>query len=193
MPPTKDLLAIIEKLRPNVLIGAAAQPGAFCAAVLAKMAEINPVPVIFALSNPTSKSECTAEEAYLHTGGRALFASGSPFEKVTAFGRTFTPGQGNNVYVYPAVACAVVHCRATTVPPEVFLVAATALAGLVSLPDILQHGTLYPPMANIRATSLKVAAKVAEWLYAKGLAHVKPEPADKEQFLASKLYEPAYV
>lgn len=95
--------------------------------------------------------------------------------------------------MYPAVACAVVHCRVATIPPEVFLVAATALASLVSLPDILQHGSLYPPMANIRATSLKVASKVAEWFYAKGLANLKPEPSDKEQFLASKLYEPAYV
>lgn len=95
--PLTDLLSIIEHIRPNVLIGASAQPGAFTAAVLQKMAQVNPVPVIFSLSNPTSKSECTAEAAYQHTGGRALFASGSPYEKVTAFGRTFTPGQGNNV------------------------------------------------------------------------------------------------
>lgn len=98
--PLTDLLTIVEHIRPNVLIGASAQPGAFTPAVLAKMAELNAVPVIFSLSNPTSKSECTAEAAYQNTKGRALFASGSPYDKVTAFGRTFMPGQGNNVRVF---------------------------------------------------------------------------------------------
>lgn len=191
MASTKDLLQIVESVRPNVLIGAAAQPGSFTPKVLAKMAEINPVPVIFALSNPTSKAECTAEDAYRYTEGRALFASGSPFESVTLNDRTFSPGQGNNVYIFPAVGCAVVSTRVYTIPEEVFLVAAEVLAQQVKPAD-LEKGALYPPLETLRETSLAIATKVTEWLYSKGLAHALPEPKDKAAFLKSKLYEASY-
>ena len=186
-----DLLTIVDIVRPTVLIGAAAQPGAFTAQVLTKMAELNAIPVVLALSNPTSKAECTAEQAYTATAGKVLFASGSPFPPVTLDGRTLKPSQANNLYIFPAVAAAIVMCRVYTVPEEVFLVSAEALAAQL-LPADRESGALYPPLESIRATSLSVAARVAEWFFSKKLAHAKPEPADKVQFVQSKLYEASY-
>ena len=189
---SKDLLQIVELVSPTVLIGAATQPGAFSPQVLTKMAQLNRTPVVFALSNPTCKAECTAEDAYRHTEGRVLFASGSPFDPVTLNGRTFHPAQCNNVYIFPAVAFAVVCCRVYTIPDEVFLVAAETLAQLTSPADF-DNGALYPPLDSIRDTSLQIAVKVAEFLYSKGLAHAMPEPTDKMTFLKSKLYDASYA
>ena len=186
-----DLLTIVNRVQPTVLIGASAQPGSFTSEVLSKMAQLNRVPVVLALSNPTSKAECTAEQAYRATGGKALYASGSPFPPVTVDGHTFTPGQANNIYIFPAVAAAVVACEVHTIPDEVFLVAAEALASLVT-PSDRQQGALYPPLQSIRATSHSVSVRVAEWFFAKRLAHVNPEPSDKAQFLKYKQYEALY-
>ncbi|KAH9511735.1 NADP-dependent malic enzyme [Dermatophagoides farinae] len=155
---TKDLMEIVNLVQPSCLIGAAAVPGAFNESILKRMAEINKNPIIFALSNPTSKAECTAEQAYEHTDGRCVFASGSPFNNVTYKDQTFVPGQGNNAYIFPD----------------------------------LDIGSVYPPLDNINEVSLRLATRVAEWLYNKGYANVRPEPDDKYIFLKSRLYDALY-
>ena len=143
-----------------MLIGATGAPGTFTREVVERMSRINPRPLIFALSNPTSKAECTAEQAYPWSGGKALFASGSPFAPVTLEGRTHRPGQGNNAYVFPGIGLGAVACRARTLPDELFLVAARTLAGCVR-PSDLEQGALYPPLPEIRKISLAIATAVA--------------------------------
>ncbi|KAH9511736.1 NADP-dependent malic enzyme, variant 2 [Dermatophagoides farinae] len=188
---TKDLMEIVNLVQPSCLIGAAAVPGAFNESILKRMAEINKNPIIFALSNPTSKAECTAEQAYEHTDGRCVFASGSPFNNVTYKDQTFVPGQGNNAYIFPGVALAVMACQVHEIVDEIFLVAANALAEQVSRED-LDIGSVYPPLDNINEVSLRLATRVAEWLYNKGYANVRPEPDDKYIFLKSRLYDALY-
>ncbi len=124
-------LEAIDAIKPHVLIGATGAPGTFTRAVVERMSAINTRPVIFALSNPTSRAECTAEQAYAWSGGRALFASGSPFAPVVLDGKTHTPAQGNNAYVFPGIGLGAVACRARTLPDELFLTAARTLAALV--------------------------------------------------------------
>ncbi|UXI22016.1 hypothetical protein NH340_JMT07959 [Sarcoptes scabiei] len=188
---TKDLLEIVNMIEPTCLFGVAAVPGAFNETILGRMAEFNKNPLIFALSNPTSKAECTAEQAYEYTDGRCVFASGSPFEPVEYRGKTFVPGQGNNAYIFPGVALAVMACQVHEICDEVFLVAANALAEQVSKED-LNCGSVYPPLDHINEVSLRIATSVTEWLYAKGYAHHRPEPDDKYLFLKSRLYDPLY-
>ncbi len=165
--------------------------GVFTEPILKKMASISKRPIVFALSNPTSKAECTAEEAYRYTEGRCVFASGSPFDPVTINGKTFYPGQGNNAYIFPGVALAVMACGVHEIRNEVFLVAAKALADLVSKKDF-EEGRVYPPLETINETSLRIASKVAQWFYAEGFATHRPEPDDKYLFLKGKLYDATY-
>jgi malate dehydrogenase (oxaloacetate-decarboxylating)(NADP+) len=143
------------------LISATGAPGTFTRQVIERMSAINERPVLFALSNPTSKAECTAEQAYTWSRGQAVFASGSPFGTVAFDGRTFRPGQGNNAYVFPGIGLGAVVCRARLIPDEFFLAAARTLARLVRHQD-LEQGSLYPPLRDIRRISLSIAASVAE-------------------------------
>ena len=189
-PPVGSLLGAIEALRPTALIGVAAVGGTFTEPVLRAMAAINPRPVVFALSNPTSKSECTAEQAYRFTDGRALFACGSPFDPVTLDGRTHVPRQGNNSYIFPGVGLGAIACGAKRVVDEMFLAAADALAATVTQAD-LDQGSLYPPLANVREVSARIAVAVARIAYRRGLA-TKPEPADLLGFVHSHVYDPHY-
>ena len=122
--PMEDLQTIVETIKPSVLIGAAAIGGAFTEGVLSAMARFNARPIIFALSNPTSKAECTAEQAYRSTNGKAIFASGSPFPPVKLGGKTHYPGQGNNAYIFPGLAAGVVAAGIKRIQEEAFLVAA---------------------------------------------------------------------
>jgi malate dehydrogenase (oxaloacetate-decarboxylating)(NADP+) len=124
LTPTKSLVNAIEQIKPTALIGASGCPRIFTAQALQKMAEYNEIPIIFALSNPTSKAECSAEEAYINTNGRCLFSSGSPFQPVSFNGKTHYPGQGNNAYIFPGVALATIVCAARHIEEEVFLIAA---------------------------------------------------------------------
>jgi malate dehydrogenase (oxaloacetate-decarboxylating)(NADP+) len=144
-----DLLGAVSRVRPTVLIGASGQPGTFTRLVLETMARINERPVILAMSNPTSKSECTAHDAFYGTEGRALFASGSPFGPVAIDGKTFIPGQANNSYVFPGVGMGVVASGSRLVTDEMFLGAAGALAAETSATD-LEQGRLFPPLTRIR-------------------------------------------
>ena len=189
--PMKDLGEIVKKLKPTVLIGAAAVPNVFTPEIIKDMATFNSKPVIFALSNPTSKAECTAEQAYTHSEGRAVFASGSPFPKFEGFGRSYEPGQGNNAYIFPGVSLGVICTGVHHISDEVFLSAAEGLAEMVGESD-LAVGRLYPPLKDLREISVKIAVKVAEEAYSQGTASTYPEPKDKEVFIRQQLYDYNY-
>jgi malate dehydrogenase (oxaloacetate-decarboxylating)(NADP+) len=178
----------IDTIKPHVLIGATGAPGTFTREVVERMSALNERPVLFALSNPTSRAECTAQQAYEWSGGRAVFASGSPFGAVTYEGRTFRPGQGNNAYVFPGIGLGAVVCRARSIPDEFFLAAARTLAKLVKPAD-LEAGSLYPPLNDIRRISLAIAVSVAETAYDMKLARAK-RPRDLKKAIARFMYEP---
>jgi malate dehydrogenase (oxaloacetate-decarboxylating)(NADP+) len=185
-----DLAAAVEALRPSALIGVSGQPKAFTRPVLEAMARLNKRPIVFALSNPTSKAECTAEEAYLATDGRALFASGSPFGPVCHRGVMHVPGQGNNAYIFPGVGLAATAVGITRVTDEMFSAAARALADAVR-PEDLARGCLYPPLKRIRGVSAAIAVAVAEVAYERGLATLV-RPDNLPAYMKSQMYEPNY-
>ncbi|XP_058951791.2 NADP-dependent malic enzyme isoform X2 [Pocillopora verrucosa] len=187
------LAEVVKTIKPTAIIGVAAVAGAFTEEIVKAMASFNDRPIIFALSNPTSKAECTAEQAYTWTDGKAVFASGSPFAPVTlADGRHFIPGQGNNAYIFPGVALAVIACKAQHVTDDMFLLAAESLANQVEASQ-LEKGCLFPPLKEIREVSTKVAVDVVKLAYSSGLATIHPEPEDKEQLVKDNLYSPDYM
>lgn len=189
--PIRDFPSAIRALKPTVIIGVAAIGGTFSRDVLEEMARNNERPIVFALSNPTSKAECTAEQAYQWTAGRALFASGSPFDPVRIDGRTLVPRQGNNSYIFPGVGLGAIVSKARRITDEMFMAAARTLAGLVDDADLAQ-GSLYPALSRIREVSAEIAAAVAESAYANGLAG-KPRPADVLADVRSQMYDPRYA
>ncbi len=190
VPFVPTLAEAIEAFRPTALIGAARTPRVFDRAIIGRMAALNERPVIFALSNPTSKAECTAEDAYRWTEGRAIFASGSPFPPVTIDGRTFVPGQGNNVYVFPGVGLGALVCESSEITDAMFLTTARTLAAQVSDEDLAQ-GRVYPSLTRIRDVSARIATAVAEEAYRTGLAR-RPRPADLEAEIRASMFEPTY-
>ncbi|WP_407179125.1 NAD-dependent malic enzyme [Bradyrhizobium sp. STM 3562] len=188
--PINDFLTAIKTLKPTAIIGVAAVGGAFTPEVLQTMAELNERPIVFALSNPTSKAECSAEDAYRHTGGRALFACGSPYDPVKFNGQTFVPRQGNNSYIFPGVGLGVIASGSRLVTDEMFMAAAHSLANSVSEAD-LKQGSLYPALPRIREVSAQIAAAVAGVAYQRGLAH-GPTPNDLISFVQAQMYDPHY-
>jgi malate dehydrogenase (oxaloacetate-decarboxylating)(NADP+) len=189
-PFRRGLPEAVEAVRPTAIIGVSGQPGAFTPEVLAAMGRINERPIVFALSNPTSKSECSAESAYRHTQGRAIFASGSPFLPVVLDGRTFVPGQANNAYIFPGVGLGVLASGTCRVTDEMFDAAARALTEQVTADD-LKIGRIYPPLSRIREVSAHIALAVARVAFARGLASI-PEPADLLGHIESQMYVPTY-
>ena len=183
-----DFVEAIKMIKPTGIIGVAAQPRTFTTEVLEEMARLNERPIIFALSNPTSRAECTAEEAYRVTKGKALYASGSPFAPVEYEGKTFVPRQGNNSYVFPALGLGAVFSRSKWMPDGMFLVAAKKLAELVTDAD-LEQGSLYPSLDDIRPVSVKIGAAVAAYAYDNGLAG-NERPADLEKAVEAFMYCP---
>jgi malate dehydrogenase (oxaloacetate-decarboxylating)(NADP+) len=180
----------VKALRPTGIIGVSAVPKLFTREVIETMAAINDRPIIFPFSNPTSRAECTAEEAYRWSGGRAVFASGSPFPPVEIAGRILVPGQGNNVYIFPAIGMAVYATEAARVTEEMFMVAAKALAEQVTDQD-LSTGLIYPPQSRLLSTSLHVAARVAACIFDNGLARI-PRPDDIGALIRARAYRPVY-
>jgi len=183
-------LDAVKVLKPTALIGVSGQPSTFTQPILEEMARCNERPIVFALSNPTPRCECTAKEAYVWTQGRAIFASGSPFEPFTLEGITYEPGQGNNAYIFPGVGLGVIACRAKHVTDEMFLAAAQTLAAEVTEDDF-KRGSIYPPLGHIREISAMIATAVCEVAYEQGLA-VTPRPNDLTAFIKSQMYEPNY-
>jgi len=190
-PEIKDFLQAVKHVKPTAIIGASAQSGAFTEEIIRTMGEINKRPIILALSNPTSKAECTAVQAYTFTDGRAIFASGSPFAPVECNGKKFVPGQGNNAYIFPGVSLGVIAAGVRHISDDVFLLAAKTLANLVTDQD-LAEGRLYPPLSAIFQASLVIARAVAENAYKNGTASTYPEPLDKGEFIRSQIYSYKY-
>jgi malate dehydrogenase (oxaloacetate-decarboxylating)(NADP+) len=190
-PAIADFLGAVRAIKPTAIIGVAANGGLFTREVLEAMAEFNERPIIFALSNPTSKSECSAEEAYRHTNGRALFACGSPYDPVTLNGVTFVPRQGNNSYIFPGVGLGAIASETQRITDEMFMSAARALAQLVTEQD-LKQGSLYPALTRIREVSAHIAAEVARVAYEREFA-AGPAPADLLAHVREHMYEPRYV
>jgi malate dehydrogenase (oxaloacetate-decarboxylating)(NADP+) len=186
-----DFHAAVKQFQPTGIIGVSGQPEKFTPEILRTMAEINDRPVVFALSNPTSKAECTAESACRHTDFRAIYASGSPFDPVTIDGRTYVPGQGNNAYIFPGVGLGVVASGANRVTDEMFFAAAKALAHEES-EENLATGCIYPPLTRIREVSAVIATAVAEVVWNRGLTE-KPRPEDVLGLVRSMMYEPTYT
>lgn len=189
-PFIPDLPGAIQALRPTALIGVSAQQNSFTQSVLQALAKINDRPIIFALSNPTSKSECTAEQAYAATDGRCVFTSGSPFDPVVYKGRTYVPGQGNNSYIFPGIGLGVITAGARRITNSMFDAAARTLAAMVT-EESLQQGLTYPPLASIREVSLGIAVAVARVAWQSELA-TKPQPEDVTAYVRSLMYEPDY-
>ncbi len=188
--PVSTFVEAIEALRPTGIVGVSAVPKLFSREVIEAMARINEHPIIFPYSNPTSRSECTAEEAYRWSDGRAVFASGSPFPPVEIAGRRFVPGQGNNVYIFPAMGMAVFATEASRVTEEMFIVAARALAEQVT-EENLSMGLIYPPQSRILDASLRVAERIAACIFEQGLARV-PRTNDVGALIRARAYRPVY-
>lgn len=188
--PQTDFLSAVNALQPTGIIGVSGRGGMFTQPIVEAMAKMNERPIVFALSNPTANSECTAEEAYTWSEGRAIFASGSPFDPVTYRGQTFVPGQGNNSYIFPGVGLGVVAVKACCVPDEMFMSAARTLADLVTEDD-LAKGRVYPSLKRIREVSAAIGTAVAEIAYAKDLARI-PRPDDLAAHVQAKMFHPDY-
>jgi malate dehydrogenase (oxaloacetate-decarboxylating)(NADP+) len=190
LEPLPDLLSAVRKMKPTGIIGASGRGGSFAREIVEEMARMNDRPIVFALSNPTSMAECTAEMAYQWSGGRAIYASGSPFDPVEIDGKTLIPGQGNNAYIFPGLGLGVVASGAKHVTDEMFAAAARSLAHTVSDQD-LERARIFPSLQKIREVSLSIAAAVARVAYEKGLAAV-PEPEDLTGFIRDEMFEPNY-
>jgi len=192
--PVADFGSAVNAIKPTAIIGVAAVGRTFTQPIVEAMSRFNAHPIIFALSNPTSKSECTAEEAYQWSGGKAVFACGSPFAPVTLNGKTFVPRQGNNSYIFPGVGLGIVACKAKRVTDEMFLAAASTLASMVKEADLAQ-GSIYPPLSQMRDVSAAIAAAVVDVAVKRGYATV-PVPADRLAFVRGQMYDahyPAYA
>jgi len=190
LEPVDTFLDAVKTVKPTAILGLSGQPGSFSQDIVEAMGEINERPIIFALSNPTSKAECTAEQAYRWTNGRAIFASGSPFDAVKLGNKTHVPGQGNNVYIFPGVGLGAIVSRSRRVTDEMFLAASHSLAKQVSEYD-LESGCIYPSLSRIREVSAKIAFEVAKIAFKNGLAEID-EPEDLMAAIRAHMYKPVY-
>ncbi|MGA7898312.1 MAG: NAD-dependent malic enzyme [Nitrososphaeraceae archaeon] len=189
--PTHDLVAAVDSIKPSILIGVSTIGKAFSRAVIETMSKVNERPIILALSNPTEHAECTPEEAYRWSGGKAIYAAGVQFPPVHYNGDTFLPGQANNFYVYPAVGLAIYASRPKFVTDEMFIEAARATADQVT-DNQLKMGMLFPSQSNVLDTEVRTAERVAELAFERSLARVNP-PKDINAWLRAMLYKPEYT
>jgi len=188
--PTRDFVAAIESIKPTTIIGVSTVGGAFNQRVVESMSRINEQPVIFALSNPTDHAECTPDQAYTWSHGKAIYAAGVQFPPVHFNGRTFLPGQANNFYIFPAIGMAVFATVASRVTDEMFIEAARAVADQVPS-ELLKQGLLFPLQSNILETEIQTAARVAKVIFDSGLARVD-RPPDMIRFIRQHVYKPQY-
>ncbi len=188
--PTRDFVAAIESIKPTTIIGVSTVGGAFTERVIEAMSRINERPVVLALSNPTDHAECTPEQAYTWSNGKAIYAAGVQFPPVHFKGQTFLPGQANNFYIFPAIGMAVFATQASRVTDDMFIEAAHAVADEVSS-DLLQQGLLYPLQSNILETEIQTAARIAKLVFDLGLARVE-RPKDMVAFIRQHVYKPEY-
>ena len=185
-----DFLSAVQEIKPHVLIGATGAPGTFTQEIVEAMSTLNERPALFALSNPTSRAECTAEQAYKWSKGKAIFTSGSPFDVVQYEEKELRPGQGNNAYIFPGVGLGAMACEATHITNEMFLTSARSLADQVSEED-LASATLFPPLRTIRDVSLQIAVDVAEKAYEQDIAQLD-KPNDLKAYISNLMYDPSY-
>ncbi len=188
--PTRDFVAAIESIKPTAIIGVSTVGGTFTQKVIEAMSRINERPVVLALSNPTEHAECTPEQAYTWSKGKAIYAAGVQFPPVRFNGQTFLPGQANNFYIFPAVGMAIFATQASRVTDEMFIEAALAVADQVPS-DLLTQGLLYPLQSNILEIEIQTAARVAKLVFDLGLARVA-RPADMVSFIREHVYKPEY-
>ena len=188
--PSKDLAKTIEMLKPTVLIGVSTKGGAFNQRVVEAMSRLNKRPIIFALSNPTDKAECSAEQAYAWSSGKALYAAGVQFPDVTMNGKVFHPGQANNFYIFPAIGLATYAARPRRITDQCFIIAAQASADQVG-PELRAKGMLFPSQDDILETEVTTATRVAEFMFDQGLAQVE-RPRDIRAWIEGQLYKPQY-
>jgi len=188
--PSDSFADAILKIKPTAIVGVSTVGGAFNSQVIENMSAVNDRPIIFPYSNPTTHSECTAEQAYTWSKGKAIFASGSPFPPVHYEGKIFTPGQGNNVFIFPALGMAIFATEAKRVTDDMLLTAAEAVASQVTTEDF-EKGLIYPNVNDILVVSIYVAIKVAEHIFDNGLANVE-RPDNISDFIKSKMYVPSY-
>jgi malate dehydrogenase (oxaloacetate-decarboxylating)(NADP+) len=188
--PTKHFVEALETIRPTTIIGVSTIGGAFTQEIVEAMSRINGRPVILALSNPTEKAECTPEQAYTWSNGKAIYAAGVQFPPVQYNGQTFLPGQANNFYIFPAVGMAIFATQAKLVTDRMFIEAGQAVADQVPA-DLLKQGLLYPLQSNVLETEIQTAARIAKLVFDSGLARV-PRPADMVGFIRSHVYKPEY-
>jgi malate dehydrogenase (oxaloacetate-decarboxylating)(NADP+) len=187
---TRDFVAAIESIKPTTIIGVSTVGGTFTQRVIEAMSRINERPVVLALSNPTEHAECTSEQAYTWSKGKAIYAAGVQFPPFRFNGQTFLPGQANNFYIFPAIGMAVFATQASRVTDEMFIEAARAVADQVPA-DLLNQGSLYPPQSNILETEIQTAARIAKLVFESGLARVK-RPSDMVAFIREQVYRPEY-
>ncbi|MCG8416896.1 MAG: NAD-dependent malic enzyme [Proteobacteria bacterium] len=185
-----DFLPAVTDLEPTALVGATGRPGTFTREIVELMAELNPRPIVFALSNPTSKAECTAEQAYGWSNGQVIFASGSPFAPVDINGRRYLTGQGNNAYIFPGIGLGAIVCGSSRITEDMFLAAARTLAEQVT-EDRLDQGAIYPPLRDLRRVSVAIAVAVADSAYRDGLA-TQPRPDDLDAHIRGHVYNTEY-
>jgi malate dehydrogenase (oxaloacetate-decarboxylating)(NADP+) len=188
--PSRDLAQTVETLKPTILVGVSTKGGAFNQRVVETMSRLTERPIIFALSNPTDKAECSAEQAYAWSKGKALYAAGVQFPDVTIGGKTFHPGQANNFYIFPAVGLATYVARPRRLTDACFIAAAQATADQVDS-DQRSRGMLYPSQANILETEVTTATRVAEFMFDQDLAQVE-RPRDVRSWIEAQLYRPRY-
>eukprot|EP00879_Flechtneria_rotunda_P001497 GHRR01001653.1.p1 GENE.GHRR01001653.1~~GHRR01001653.1.p1 ORF type:complete len:385 (+),score=134.68 GHRR01001653.1:1139-2293(+) len=183
-----DLKTAIEQLKPTALVGVSTIAKAFNEEILKALYKLNERPIIFPLSNPTSKSECTYQEAFKWTEGKVLFASGSPFDPITDNeGIVHYPAQANNAYIFPAVGYAAVLARSKEITDEMFVLSAEVLSQMTDMQE-LEQGRLFPPFQNIRAISKVLTARVAEHMVETGLGTPPEGVKDWENFVAANMW-----